>query len=89
MGHQPTLVNISSFKKTSQLPSIWSFLFGIILRCLTRRSYGLDKAKPEVYSVMVGLYYGLNVDYASLLWEEFGTSIFHCKPSTGVASPRF
>lgn len=37
---------------------------------------------------MVGLYYSMNVDYASLLWEEFGTSIFHCKLATGVASAR-
>lgn len=64
MGHQPTLMNISSFEKSS-LPYVWSFLFGIVLRCLTRMSYGLDKAKLGVYSVVDSLYYGLNVDYAS------------------------
>lgn len=65
MGHQPTFTAINHFKK-SNLPCVLSFLFGIVLRCLTGRSFLLDKAKLEVYSVMEGLYYGLNFDYASL-----------------------
>ncbi|CAI9261636.1 unnamed protein product [Lactuca saligna] len=93
MGHQPTLTVICYFKKSS-LPCILSFLFGIILRCLTGRSFGLGKAKLEVNSVMARLYYGLNVDYASNLWEEFGTSISHMMLATGttkfptMATPR-
>ncbi|CAH1413225.1 unnamed protein product [Lactuca virosa] len=51
IGHQPTLVAISQFKKSS-LPYVWSFLFGIILRCLIGRSSGVNKAKLEIYSVM-------------------------------------
>lgn len=54
--------------------------------CLIGRSYGIYKAKLEVYFVLVGLYYGLNVDYASLLWEEFGMSISHMKLATSVSS---
>lgn len=65
------------------------FLFGIILRCLTRRCSGLDKAKLEVYSIMVGLYYGVDVYSASLLWEEFGNSISHSKLESGVSSAGF
>lgn len=38
---------------------------------------------------MVGLFYGLDVDYASLLWEEFGNSISHSKLANGVSSARF
>lgn len=60
-----------------------------MLRCLIGRSSGLDKAKLEVYSVVASLYYGLNVDYALLLWEEFGTSVSHSKIGTGVSSARF
>lgn len=88
IGHQHTLVNISSFKKSS-LPYIWSFLFGIVLRCLTGRSSGIDKAKLKVYSVMARMYYGLNVDYASLLWEELGTYISHSKLVNRVSSAKF
>lgn len=38
---------------------------------------------------MVGLYYGLNIDYASLLWEECGISTSHMKLDIGVSSARF
>lgn len=88
IDHQPTLLTISHFKELS-LSVVWSFLFGIILRCLTWRSLELDRAKLEVYSVMYRLCYGLNEDYASLLWEEFGTFISHSKVATRVSSARF
>ena len=71
MGHQPPLTGISNFCKNT-LPYVWNFLFGIFLRCLVGRSVGLDKAKLEVYALIAGLYYDLNVNYVSRLWEEFG-----------------
>ncbi|CAI9260128.1 unnamed protein product [Lactuca saligna] len=88
-------------KKLSQilkLPSICmfydvttekSFFFEIILRCLAGRSLGLDKEKLDLYSIVVGLYYGLDIDYASFLCEEFGNLISHSKLATGVSSARF
>ncbi|KAL7615776.1 hypothetical protein Lser_V15G03372 [Lactuca serriola] len=63
MGHQPALTKISDFKK-SGLPCIWNFLFGLYLRCLTGQSVGLDKRRLEVYAMVAGIYYDLNVDYA-------------------------
>lgn len=38
---------------------------------------------------MVGFYYGLDVYYASLLWEEFGNSVSQSKLAIGVLSARF
>lgn len=61
MGYQPPLTLVSSFMKENLL-EIWNFFFGITLRCFTGRSFGLDKAKLQFYSVMVGLYYGMHVD---------------------------
>ncbi|CAI9292285.1 unnamed protein product [Lactuca saligna] len=72
MGHQTPFTRINQFKKRSS-PDIWNFLFGIFLHCLTSRSDGLDKAELEIYALIVGLYYDLNVDYVSQLWEEFET----------------
>ena len=66
MGHHPTLSVVSHFKK-SNLPEVCRFFFGFILRCLARRIFGLDKAKLKFYTIIVGLYYGLNVVYASFL----------------------
>ena len=74
MGHQPTLTKISDFKK-SGLPCIWSFLFGIYLCYLTRRSVGLDKGRLEVYAMVACLYYDINVDYAMQMWKGFIKSV--------------
>lgn len=65
-GHQPPLTKINDFMKSSS-PCICNFLFGIFLRCLTGRSVVLDKAKLEVYAMVVGLYYDLQVYYATTL----------------------
>ena len=74
MGHQPPLVKISDFKK-SGLPCIWNILVGIYLCCLTGRSVGFDKGRMEVYAMVAGLYYDLNVDFATQMWKEFVKSL--------------
>ena len=63
MGHQLVLTKVSLFRKSCP-PCIMSFLSGVVLRFLTGHSLGLDKAKLEVYAMLVGIYYYLNVDYA-------------------------
>lgn len=88
MGNQPTLLVIIHFTKSS-LPRVWRLLFGITLLCLTGRSFGLDQAKLKFYSIMVGLYFGLSIDYASLLWVEFGSFINHSKMTIEVSSTPF
>ncbi|KAL7592159.1 hypothetical protein Lser_V15G33908 [Lactuca serriola] len=70
MGHQPQLSKISDFKKLG-LPSVWNFLFGIFLRCLTGRTVGLDKGRMEVYAMVVGLYCNLQVDYSTHLILQY------------------
>lgn len=56
MGYQPPITLLISFKKKDNLPSVWNFFFGIVLRCLTGRSTGMDKAKLQFYSIIAGLY---------------------------------
>lgn len=86
MGHQPPLTKISYFKKSS-LPYIWNLLFGIFLRCLTGRRVGLDKANVEVDAMVAGLYYDLQVDSTTQLWQEFGNNIAHTNVVKGVFVP--
>lgn len=88
MGYIPPISIVSIFKKSAIL-IIWNFFFGVTLRCLMGRSSGINKAKLQFYSIMAGLYYGLKVYYASLLWDEFTTYIKHSKKSTEIASARF
>lgn len=88
MGNQLILTRISDFKKSS-LPCIWNFLFGIFIRCLTTRTVGLDKAKLEIYTMIAGLYYDLQVDYTTQLWEEFVKSIGNINAVNGISCARY
>ncbi|XP_042753839.1 uncharacterized protein LOC111885171 [Lactuca sativa] len=88
MGHKPYMKKVSDFKK-SKLPAVWSLLFGFILRGLTSRACGLDAARREVLSLMYGLYKGVNVDFATVLWGDFVDSIKHSKRATELSAHRF
>lgn len=88
MGHQPPLTKISDFKKFG-LPTVWNFLFGIFLRYLTGRSVGLDKARMEVYAMVVGLYYDIQVDYSTHTWKEFQKSVENTNVVQGTSCARY
>ncbi|XP_023737275.2 uncharacterized protein LOC111885229 isoform X2 [Lactuca sativa] len=88
MGHEPYMKKVSDFKK-SRLPAVWSLLFGFILRGLTSRTGGLDAGPKELLSLMYGLYKGVNVDFATVLWNEFVDSIKHSKRATELSAHRF
>lgn len=68
---------------------MWCFFFGMFIRYLTRRNYGLYREKIQFYSLLGGLYYHMKVDYASFLWEEFTSYVTHAKKVTEIASWRF
>lgn len=88
MGRQPPLIKISDFKK-SGLPCIWNFLFGIYLHCLTGRSVRLDKGRLEVYAMVVGIYYDLNVDYATQVQKDFIKSLENTNVVKGISCARY
>lgn len=48
------------------------------------RSVGLDKAKLEIYVLVVGILYDILVDYATQLWEEFVKSISNTNVVTDI-----
>ena len=68
-GHKPPPTGISQYRK-SALPYICNFLFGIFLGCLTGHTTSLDKEKLEVHEMIASLYYDLNVNYVTKLWEN-------------------
>lgn len=76
MGHTPSMTIISEFKK-SNFPFIWNFLFRLVIRCLTGRNFGLNKAKPRLMQILHGIHYHEPIDFASILWEEFVTHVSH------------
>lgn len=88
MSHRPLLTKIIEFKK-SGLPSVWSFLFGIFLQCLTGQSVGLYKGRMEVYVMVVGIYYDLVVDFSTQMWKEFLKSVENTNVVQGVSCARY
>lgn len=65
------------------------FFYGITVRSLTGQSWGFNKAKLEVYSIMVRSYDRLNLYYTSMLRVKFGNLISHSKTTTGITFFRF
>lgn len=52
MGYNPPITLISAFRKFN-LPSMWCFLFGVFIRCLTGRNYGLYREKLQLHSYII------------------------------------
>lgn len=68
---------------------MWNIFFDVTLHFFTGRSSRLDKAKLQFYSVMAGLYYGMKVDYASVLCDEITTNTKNSNKSTEISRPIF
>lgn len=88
MGYQPPITLVRSFGEVILLGVCISF-FEITLRCLTGRSTSMDKVKIQFHSVIAKLYYGMQVDYASLLWVEFVASVSHSNMTTKISHAWF
>ncbi|CAI9279236.1 unnamed protein product [Lactuca saligna] len=55
----------------SCLPTPWHFLRSVLTRCLFGSVGGRSKGKTDLWILMYGLFYDINVDYTSILWEDF------------------
>lgn len=53
------------------------------------RTVGLDKAKFDIYAMVVRIYYDLLVDYATPLWEEFVKSISNTNVVNDISCARY
>ncbi|CAH1445406.1 unnamed protein product [Lactuca virosa] len=57
--------------RKSCLPTPWHFLSSVLTRCLFGSVGGRSRGKKDLWILMYGLFYDINVDYASILWEDF------------------
>ncbi|CAH1432992.1 unnamed protein product [Lactuca virosa] len=64
--------NLSRIKK-ALIPTPWHFLSSVLTRCLFGSVGGRSRGKTDLWIVMYGLFYDINVDYVSILWEDFLT----------------
>ncbi|GKB74044.1 hypothetical protein Tco_0935456 [Tanacetum coccineum] len=49
----------------------WRTFAGVINRCLSGKTTGLDKIILSRAQILYGMYYYQNVDFVELLWEDF------------------
>ncbi|CAH1437430.1 unnamed protein product [Lactuca virosa] len=61
---------LSQFKK-SALPPIWNAFFTIMFKCFSERSTGSDNASRLFHTLLYGLYTGENIDFGTILWDQF------------------
>ncbi|GJT61575.1 hypothetical protein Tco_1005108 [Tanacetum coccineum] len=57
--------------RTDQMHQPWRTFAAVINRCISRKSTGLDRLRESRAQVLWAMYNQRNVDYVSLLWEDF------------------
>nr|GEZ90865.1 hypothetical protein [Tanacetum cinerariifolium] len=50
----------------------WRSFATVINKCLTRKSSGFDSFRLSQVQILWGLYHKRHIDYAFLIWEDFG-----------------
>ncbi|GJY11985.1 hypothetical protein Tco_0381294 [Tanacetum coccineum] len=56
---------------TNQMHQPWRTFAAIINRCISRKTIGLDRLRESRAQILWGMYNKKNVDFVSLLWEDF------------------
>ncbi|GJX59361.1 hypothetical protein Tco_0290751 [Tanacetum coccineum] len=56
---------------TNQMHQPWRTFAAIINRCISGKTTGLDRLRESRAQILWGMYNQKNVDYVSLLWEDF------------------
>ncbi|CAI9283899.1 unnamed protein product [Lactuca saligna] len=57
--------------RKSCLPTPWNFLSSVLARCFFGSVGGRSRGKTDLWILIYWLFYDINVDYASILWEYF------------------
>ncbi|CAH1415951.1 unnamed protein product [Lactuca virosa] len=80
--------NLSRIRKAC-LPTPWHFLSSVLTRCVFGSVGGHIRGKTDLWVFMYGLFDGINVDYTSILWEDFLTFLFASKNKFLIHHPRW
>ena len=49
----------------------------------------MDRGRVEVYAMVMGIYYDINVDYATQLWKEFVKSLENTNSEKRISYARY
>ena len=69
MRYIEVLTTMTKFKKSCLHPQ-WNGLFTLLFKGLSKRVAGSDGASKTFMTLLYGLYYGVNMDYGSILWTQ-------------------
>ncbi|GJT26892.1 hypothetical protein Tco_0907167 [Tanacetum coccineum] len=64
------MISISTFVAT-RLHQPWRAILSVLNRCLTGKDTSWDSARLPVLQILLGIVHSANLDYASLIWDEF------------------
>lgn len=70
MGYTGDISLQSKFGK-SFLPQMWNVLFTNLFKSLSERVSGSDSASNIFYTLIYGLYHGINLDFGYVIWSQF------------------
>nr|GFB69930.1 hypothetical protein [Tanacetum cinerariifolium] len=90
LGHSTQIKTLTDVN-VNKLYQPWRSFAAVINKCLTGKSSGIDSLRISQVQILWGLYYGSNVDYAYLIWEDFVYQVEHKsqKKSNEMYYPRF
>ncbi|KAJ9560784.1 hypothetical protein OSB04_005944 [Centaurea solstitialis] len=75
LGYTKPLTRLSDIKRRD-LPGEWSTLFGILNKCLSSRTRGVDKSNAESRQIFIGCALDdPTTDYKFFLWKDFSSII--------------
>ncbi|CAI9302898.1 unnamed protein product [Lactuca saligna] len=70
MDYSGDISLLSKFIK-SFLPPMWNWLFIVLFNILSEMVLGSDSARKLFYTLIYGLYHGINMDFGSVIWSQF------------------
>ncbi|KAI3790563.1 hypothetical protein L2E82_03685 [Cichorium intybus] len=88
MGYKGDISLLSKFKKFD-LPPNWNALFTILFKSFSERVTGIDTTSRLFYTIIYGLYNDINLDYGSVLWNQFVQSLTSSSRHSEVSCARF
>ena len=88
MGYLENITLLSKFRKPN-LPRIWNGLFTLLFKSFSERVTGFDSDDKLFYTIIYGLYKGVNQDYGFVLWVQLVQSTLATSRHSEISCAQF
>ena len=68
---------------------MWNGLFTLLFKIFSERVAGSDRTSRIFYTIIYGLYHGINLDYGAILWAQLIQSTASATRNTEISYARF